>query len=80
MTYWNLRDYEGDPRQIGLEPTFEQFVQTCVEVSRELRRVLRKDGTFWLNIGKSYAGKRSFQGKTEGTDGVFDRRAKRRKR
>ena len=75
--YWQLRDYEGDDRQIGLEPTFAEFVRTCVDVSREIRRVLRKDGTFWLNMGKSYAGARSFQGDDEDTDGVFSRRAAR---
>jgi len=60
--YWNLRDY-GDPGQIGLEPTPEEYVQQLVEVFREIRRVLRPDGTLWLNIGDSYApdGKRGFK-------------------
>jgi DNA modification methylase len=40
--------------QIGLEPTPEAFVATMVEVFREVRRVLRKDGTLWLNLGDSY--------------------------
>jgi DNA modification methylase len=75
--YHALRDYEGHPGQIGLEPTFDEWVATMVAVFREARRVLRPDGTLWLNVGKSYAGNRSFQGKTESTDGVFDRRAKR---
>lgn len=42
--------------QIGLEPTPEAFVQTMVDVFREVRRVLRKDGTCWVNLGDSYAG------------------------
>jgi len=51
--YWGLRDY-GHPDQIGLEPTPEEYVQTLVDVFREVRRVLRDDGTLWLNLGDSY--------------------------
>jgi DNA modification methylase len=40
--------------QLGLEPTIDLYVQHVVEVFREVRRVLRKDGTFWLNIGDTY--------------------------
>ena len=53
--YWGLRDY-GVDNQIGLEPTPEEYVQTMVEVFREVKRVLRDDGTVWLNLGDSYAG------------------------
>jgi DNA modification methylase len=42
-------------RQIGLEPTPEEFVAKTVEVFREVRRVLRADGTCWVNLGDSYA-------------------------
>jgi len=42
-------------RQIGLEPTPEEFVDALVEAFREVRRVLRNDGTVWLNLGDSYA-------------------------
>ena len=42
-------------RQIGLEETPEQWVQKLVEVFREVRRVLRRDGTLWLEVGDSYA-------------------------
>lgn len=52
--YWGLRDY-GHPNQTGLEATPEEFVATLVDVFREVRRVLREDGTFWLNLGDSYA-------------------------
>ena len=52
--YWGLRDY-GVPGQIGLEPTPEEYVEKIVEVFREVRRVLRDDGTLWLNLGDSYA-------------------------
>jgi DNA modification methylase len=53
--YWGLRDY-GTVGQIGLEPVPDAYVATMVEVFREVRRVLRKDGTLWLNLGDSYAG------------------------
>ncbi len=53
--YWGLRDY-GVGGGIGLEPTFEDHLAALVEVFREVRRVLRKDGTLWLNYGDSYAG------------------------
>lgn len=52
--YWGLRDY-GVEGQIGLEPTPEEYVERLVEVFREVRRVLRDDGTLWLNLGDSYA-------------------------
>lgn len=52
--YWGLRDY-GFEGQIGLEPTPEAYVETLVKVFREVRRVLRPDGTLWLNLGDSYA-------------------------
>ena len=52
--YFGLRDY-GVDGQIGLEETPEQYVAKMVEVFREVRRVLRDDGTLWLNIGDSYA-------------------------
>ncbi|WP_225024279.1 DNA-methyltransferase [Pseudomonas aeruginosa] len=52
--YFGLRDY-GMPGQIGLEQTPAEFVSRLVEVFREVRRVLRDDGTLWLNLGDSYA-------------------------
>lgn len=52
--YWGLRDY-GVPGQLGLERTPEEYVEKMVAVFREVRRVLRKDGTVWLNLGDSYA-------------------------
>ena len=53
--YFGLRDY-GVAGQIGLEPTPADFVEAMVNVFREVRRVLRPDGTLWLNLGDSYAG------------------------
>jgi DNA modification methylase len=52
--YWGLRDY-GVPGQLGLEKTPEEYVAAMVDVFREVRRVLRADGTVWLNIGDCYA-------------------------
>lgn len=51
--YFGLRDY-GVDGQIGLEETPEQFIEKLVSVFREVKRVLRDDGTLWLNIGDSY--------------------------
>ena len=52
--YWGLRDY-GVSGQLGLEATPDAYVRSMVEVFREVKRVLRDDGTLWLNIGDSYA-------------------------
>jgi DNA modification methylase len=52
--YYNLRDY-GCVGQIGLEKTPEEYIIKLVEVFQEVRRVLRPDGTLWVNIGDSYA-------------------------
>ena len=53
--YYGLRDY-GLDAQIGREDTPEQYIDRLVEVFRELRRVLKDDGTFWLNIADTYCG------------------------
>jgi DNA modification methylase len=53
--YWGLRDY-GVPGQIGLEKTPQEYVEKIVDVFREVRRVLKPDGTLWLNLGDSYVG------------------------
>ena len=58
--YYGLRDY-GCAGQIGLEPTPDAYVEKLVAVFREVRRVLRDDGTVWLNLGDSYAANRSYQ-------------------
>lgn len=52
--YWGLRDYDH-PAQIGAESSPDLYVQNLVEVFREVRRVLREDGTLWLNVGDGYA-------------------------
>ena len=53
--YWGLRDY-GVDGQIGLEDSPDAYVASIVDVFREVRRVLRDDGTLWLNLGDSYTG------------------------
>jgi DNA modification methylase len=65
--YFGLRDY-GVAGQIGLEPTPAQFVAEMVAVFREVRRVLRDDGTLWLNLGDSYAGSWGARGRGEHTN------------
>jgi len=55
--YWGLRDY-GIDGQMGLENTPEKYVGGMVDLFREVKRVLRDDGTLWLNLGSSYAGSR----------------------
>lgn len=52
--YWGLRDYDH-PAQIGAEPSPLAYVENLVAIFREVRRVLRKDGTVWLNVGDGYA-------------------------
>ena len=63
--YWGLRDY-GVEGQLGLEKTPEEYVEKLVAVFREVKRVLRNDGTLWLNLGSSYAG----SNKGMGADGT----------
>jgi site-specific DNA-methyltransferase (adenine-specific) len=63
--YFRLRDY-GHDGQIGLEESPDAFVQQMVGVFREVKRVLRDDGTLWLNLGDSYAG----SGKGRNPDGT----------
>jgi len=69
--YWGLRSYlpashPDKPREIGSEPTVGEWVSVMVEVFREVRRVLRDDGTLWLNLGDSYT---SSGGGSQGTSG-----------
>ena len=58
--YFGLRDY-GHDGQIGLEPTVAEYVASLVAVFSEVHRVLRDDGVLFLNLGDSYAAKRSYQ-------------------
>jgi DNA modification methylase len=60
--YFGLRDY-GHEGQIGLEETPEAFVSKMVEVFTEVKRVLKKEGTLWLNLGDSYNGSGTASGR-----------------
>lgn len=63
--YFGLRDY-GVAGQIGLETTPAEYVACLVEVFREVRRLLRDDGTLWLNLGDSYANDGKWGGSSGG--------------
>jgi len=52
--YWGLRNYNDEEKQLGMEDTPKEFVENLVKVFREVKRVLRDDGTVWLNLGDSY--------------------------
>jgi len=53
--YWGLRNYNDEEKQLGMEDTPEEFTEKLVKVFREVKRVLRDDGTVWLNLGDSYS-------------------------
>lgn len=65
--YWGLRDYEEDG-QIGLESNVTDFIDNLCDILDEVGRVLRPDGTLWLNMGDSYFGGGRAQGKSNGVD------------
>lgn len=73
--YWGLRDY-GVSGQLGLEDTPEDYVEKLVAILREARRVLRDDGTLWLNLGDSYtSGGRAGHGASVGEKQATNRGA-----
>jgi len=57
--YWALRDY-GVDKQLGLEPTFEEYITKLCNVFDEVKRILRDDGTCWVVIGDTYMGNSSY--------------------
>lgn len=73
--YWGLRDY-GHPLQIGLEKTPEEYVEKLVEVFREVKRVLKTDGTLWVNLGDSYNGSGGEHKNDKGQSGLCKNRDK----
>jgi len=59
--YWGLRDY-GIEDQIGAEMQLDEYIQNLVDVFKEVWRILKDDGTLWLNIGDSYtSGNRKYR-------------------
>lgn len=57
--YWNMRAYdnEDDSHEIGNEKDFKQYVANLTLIFNEAKRVLKDDGSFWLNIGDKYVDK-----------------------
>jgi DNA modification methylase len=64
--YFQLRDFGSGVDQLGMEKTPEEFIEKLVEIFRAVRRVLRPDGTLWVNIGDSYATNSNSRTKTQG--------------
>lgn len=60
--YWALRDY-GVEGQLGLEPTFQEYITKLCDIFDEVKRVLRKDGTCWVNLGDTYNAGGNYRGK-----------------
>ena len=60
--YWGLRNYNDEEKQLGMEDTPEEFTENLVKVFREVKRVLRDDGTAWLNLGDSYGKNKQLTG------------------
>jgi len=60
--YWALRDY-GVEGQLGLEPTFQEYINKLCDIFDEVKRVLKKEGTCWVNLGDTYSGNK--EGKTD---------------
>lgn len=64
--YWRMRRYTDDPREIGQEATLAEYVAALADVMALCWRVLRDDGTLWLNLGDAYADDRKWGGTTGG--------------
>ena len=60
--YWALRDY-GVAGQLGLEPTFQEYISKLCDIFNEVKRVLKKEGTCFVNLGDTYSGNK--EGKTD---------------
>lgn len=63
--YWGLRDY-GVAGQLGLETTLEEYIAKILEIGKEIHRVLKDDGTLWLNLGDRYADDSKWGGQSGG--------------
>ena len=60
--YWALRDY-GEDGQLGLEPTFVEYINNLCDIFDEVKKVLRDDGTCWVNLGDTYNSGGNYRGK-----------------
>lgn len=73
--YWAQRAYHGEPGMIGMEASPQEWCDRLVQVFREVRRVLRHDGTLWLNVGDKYASRpRGSDNGVENSGGVMQGR------
>ena len=72
--YWALRRYSAGEQEMGSEPSSEAYLAAQVAVFREVRRVLRDDGTCWVNIGDSYSPASTHGGDPTQKAGPFERR------
>jgi site-specific DNA-methyltransferase (cytosine-N4-specific) len=70
--YWGLRDYRVSG-QVGLEVSPDEYIKNIVDIFEEVRRILKPDGTLWLNMGDSYAG--SWKGQSRQGKGVMQSRS-----
>jgi len=66
--YWALREYEVEENQIGREPTPQLYIENLVNIFFQIKRILREDGTLWLNIGDTFCGSGS---KKDGGDSYY---------
>tara|TARA_Y100000034_G_scaffold135946_1_gene209931 strand:- start:50 stop:1216 length:1167 start_codon:yes stop_codon:yes gene_type:complete len=73
--YWALRDY-GVEGQLGLEPTFQEYINKLCDIFEEIKRVLKKTGTCWVNLGDTYNAGGNFRGKEldDGSKEVYSRK------
>ena len=76
--YWGLRSYGDLAGEIGREPTLAEHIDVLVRVFREVRRVLRPDGTCWLNYGDAYANDGKWGGESGGLQSYLDNATRRR--
>lgn len=70
--YWNLRNYESE-LQIGKEKTYEEYLQNLMNIFNEVKRVLKPDGSCWINIGDVYSSNNSESIKKQSLIGLPDR-------
>jgi len=79
--YWALRDY-GVEGQLGLEPTFQEYITKLCDIFDEVKRVLKKEGTCWVNLGDTYSsqssysenGRQGFEAKTDNMVKIMEKR------
>ncbi len=67
--YWALRDY-GVEGQLGLEPTFQQYISDLCDIFDEVKRVLKDEGTIWVNLGDTYYGSKSDSDSVKDTSSI----------